>query len=417
MTITFIQNIAWFGVKSLLVLTLPAVFVWLVASFGMWFAFSSALLATRTTVFIVGVFLLGLTCATCIERPQAATILVLFLTLFMVWQSGKQSVTWLGLLVALWIFVLYLLVDARVASSIWFVRLVLIAFGLCLPFAGLRLLGFRFVKITDGMLDIPMKIATGRNLDEWFSLLDRAKLEHVNHAEIMAILRMYGLTYSDQRTITVAYFQSRELPTIAISSDGAFVGRVEKPSFTDSWKGTQLEKFSIGHLLFATFVVACTVRMATFLQWQFPSQREILIGGVWTLSLAAILASFSVTWLSLGSRQEISVVAEAASVASDADTTCQNRSPIPSWILAHQRRRGLCIALIGSGTTVLLPFLFGGNPLSSILTIPGQTYFLCVLFVLYCVALFYLTLHALRIRGYRLVRHRQKVFAAGHRKT
>ncbi len=198
--ISLVQNTAWFCAISLLVTTAPALYAWLFASFGMWFAFSKTSLAIRTFAFIVGVFLVGLTCATFIERPQTATVLVLFLAFFMFWHSAKLSMTWLAVLVALWLWVLYVLVDARVASSVWFVRLVLISFGMCLPFASLRLLGFRFVKITDGDSGLPMAIATGQSLDEWFGLLDRASLLHVNHAEIMAtlirLLRECGVAFA-----------------------------------------------------------------------------------------------------------------------------------------------------------------------------------------------------------------------------
>ncbi len=301
-------------------------------------------------------------------RPYSVLIVLLVGLIF--WLGVDFNPWWLLGLLGFWFLYMCSVADVGLLRSVWVMRILMISCGLCLPFVLLGLIGFQFLNITGGISESKIVRATGRNLNEWFCHLDHASASSASHAEIMALLSGFGLSYSHQRLITIAYLQSRERTSMTLSRYGSLSGLKDHFTFSDSLIGSHLRQFRISHLFFATFVVACVLQLANAFGWPFPTNQELVRGGMATLGGGVLLAILSLEILSL--------------------KPSVGRTTI---------RLLLVVALV-----VVIPLISGGDPTYSIVTGLGGTYYGCLTFVVLCCGLFALSLYCVRFRGYRIGR-------------
>ena len=128
----------------------------------------------------------------------------------------------------------------------------------------LRLCGFRVVNLTDGISSLEIEKRTGRDLDDWIAVLHDGNAASLKHAEIMAFIRQYGVEYSWQKTVTVAYERAIGRHSVLQSADGTpqVVVQQMHSEVADSLTCLTQQRFNIRRLMLGTFCIACLLGFA-----------------------------------------------------------------------------------------------------------------------------------------------------------
>lgn len=110
----------------------------------------------------------------------------------------------------------------------------------------------------------------------------------LNHAEIMAMLREYGLSFAWQKTVTVAYLTALGRRPIGRTTDGRLelVVEHETRGLVDRLTRSTHQQFSIWQMMIATFCVATLLGFVRNFSWSAPTAIDFKYGIPLTLGVA-----------------------------------------------------------------------------------------------------------------------------------
>lgn len=218
-------------------------------------------------------------------------------------------------------YIAYLPYQLRSESldSSWIVRVTAAICFVAFVVSMMRWIGYRLVDLTDGVSGDELDRGTGRDLDGWIGYLDRAGRANLNHAETMALLREYGLSFEWQKTITVAYQKAlgrRAIGHTAIRRHEVVVDQPDR-ALTNWSAHLPQQQFSIWQMMVATFCVASLLGFARTFAWSMPGSLDWKYGvpiatGVAATTLAAVNACLAIRDV----RQKLLFAILAAVVAS-----------------------------------------------------------------------------------------------------
>ena len=123
----------------------------------------------------------------------------------------------------------------------------------------LRLFGFRLVCFATDEISQDIYLATGRDVNEWITILDEHGAASWTYADIVIFLREFGFTYHWQKAITIVYEKSLGRRTVDRASDG----KAHPIAFDTPWDPTQWirrlteHRFTIEQMLLWSVAAAC----------------------------------------------------------------------------------------------------------------------------------------------------------------
>ncbi len=182
----------------------------------------------------------------------------------------------------------------------WIVRSALATSFVACFVGTLRLFGFRLVALTDGVSRREMEKATGHDLDEWIAILDDADAQSLNHAEIMAILRRYGIDFSWQKAVTLAYKRALGRHNLAEISGEQLQVVQEMPADWLSWlTQSPKQQFAIWQMMSGTFCAASLLAYVRAFGGYAPTTEDFSYGipitvGVATVALPTLLGCLAI---------------------------------------------------------------------------------------------------------------------------
>jgi hypothetical protein len=146
-----------------------------------------------------------------------------------------------------------------------------------------------------------MEKATGRDLDEWITVLDGVKAQTWNHAEIMAFLRQFGFEFSWRKIVTDAYEKAIGRRSVVLAADRRCETVVDHAhsGFVHWLSSPRQSQFSIWQLMLATFCVACLLGFLRALDWYRPAIEDYIYGipltaGMAVIALSSLLACLAI---------------------------------------------------------------------------------------------------------------------------
>lgn len=269
---------------------------------AIWLAFGRTHVFLRMPAFLFGTLALGLVlCFATTETPdffflgESESALAYVSVVVLLAISFARTTPWYirlaavlyGALMFVWLFSL---VETERLDASWIVRIAVTTSFVAGTVGTLRLFGFRLVNLTDGVSNLEIEKATGRDLDEWMVVLDGANSESLNHAEIMAFLRQYGFEFSWQKVVTTAYEKAIGRRTM-VQAAGGRAQTVVHPGAADSLALPWQPRFTIWQWMLAIFCAACLLGFLRALDWHRPTSGDYWYGVPMTVGVASITLS------------------------------------------------------------------------------------------------------------------------------
>ena len=274
---------------------------------ALWLAFGRTNLFIRMPAFLLGTLPIGFVFCLA-ERHTTVVLVVFFLIVGLI--AGVLSRLHIAIRVSLAIPLLFIVgmfvcyppaFDWRGLNTAWIVRL---SFGtsiLAAWFAALRLFGFNVVGLVSGTNDLEVEQHTGRGLDRWIQTINQANGANWNHAEIMAFLRSFGMDFSWQKRITLAYEKTLGRWTVGRSPDGGLQVVSQSNPGKGKWsQGFSFERIGIWQLMLLTFCVACLFRFTRAASPYLPTTQDMAVGIPFSISVSIVAISLLVSCLAVG---------------------------------------------------------------------------------------------------------------------
>ncbi len=289
-------------VICVLLISVPAASsLFLCSLLAIWLAMGRTQIFCRMPLFLLGTLPLGLVLCLAAADPGACQAYVFGAFLIAASLPRTHILLQLPMFVfgASYILSVPYQLDTHSLDSSTIVRVTLaISFVACVLIP-LRWRGFRFVNLLEGVSGLELERGTGRDLDQWIAYLDGEGGSELNHAEIMALLREYGLPFDRQKPITVAYEKALGRRSIGRSHDRRHEVIIEQRNagLVDWLTRSREQQFSIWQLMLATFCVASLLGFARNFAWSAPTAIDLKYGVPITLGVA--ITTFAALWACL----------------------------------------------------------------------------------------------------------------------
>ena len=252
---------------------------------AMWLAFGRTNVFIRMPLFLLGTLPIGFVFCLLEIQQLGLALLVLGLLSMLVGFFGKFH--WalrasIGIMLALSIWIAFAnRLDWQTLNTAWFSRVALATSLMASIFLALRFFfSFNVERLVDDTDDIEMERITGKNLDAWLMKLRSAGADQWNHAKIMSYVRTYGLDFSWQKRITLAYRKTTGSYNVGTGFNGKnqIIETNNRASQSKKrFAGFSMQQLGVKQLILLTFCVACLIRFTAGISKYMPSWTELSI--------------------------------------------------------------------------------------------------------------------------------------------
>lgn len=185
----------------------------------------------------------------------------------------------------------------------WIARLFFGTSLMAILFSVMRLLGFDIVRLLDGTNDLDLERRTGNSLDYWIDTLKDAKAETWNRARLASFLNEYGLGFSSQKDISMAFEKvlGRRTVGISLSGNAQTIANASEMNEKRSWfRRPAFEQLSIAQMLTLTFCAACLFRFTSLVYENLTTLTDYIIAVPLPIFVALVVLAMLVHFLSVG---------------------------------------------------------------------------------------------------------------------
>ena len=185
----------------------------------------------------------------------------------------------------------------------WIARVFFATSLMAILFSTMRLIGFDVVRLLDGINDLELERRTGNSLDHWIGRLKNAKAETWSRAKLAGFLAEYGLDFSSQKDISMAFEKTLGRRTVGTSLSGNAQVIAQSSDATDErpwYQKRTFEQIGIAQLLMLTFCAACLFRFTSLVYQNLTTLTDFLIIGPLPLLVAFTVMGMLIHFLSVG---------------------------------------------------------------------------------------------------------------------